>query len=80
MPDFVFQIQEVERKLKAEWQSVQQGWKDRVAEGFDTGVMQPYIQNFQQYITGKGISGYGVEKLLSQMDKHLKDMAPLTAG
>lgn len=80
MSDFVSQVQEVEQKLKAEWQTVQQDWKDRVAGSFDTGVMQPYMKNFQQYITGEGVTGYGIDQLMQQMEKHLRDMSPLTVG
>jgi len=76
-PDFVLQVQEAERKLQAEWQSVQEGWQDSVAEGFDNGVMIPYMRNFRQYLTGEGISGYGLEHLLQQMDSHLQEMESL---
>lgn len=78
IPDFVSQVQDVERKLKAEWQSVQEGWQDSVAEKFNEGVMVPYSKNFQQYITGEDITGYGLEQLLQQMERHLQDMASLT--
>ena len=79
IPDFVHQVQEVELKLQAEWQSVQAGWQDSVAERFNEGVMVPYTKNFRQYISGEGISGYGLEQLLQQMERHLQDMASLTS-
>ena len=78
IPDFVLQIQEVERNLMAEWKLTQEDWRDNVAERFNEGVMEPYSRNFQQYITGDGIKGYGVDELMQQMDKHLQDMAQLT--
>ena len=78
IPDFVRQVQEVEQKLKAEWQSVQGGWQDGVAERFNEGVMVPYSRNFRQYITGEGITGYGLEQLMRQMERHLQDMGSLT--
>lgn len=78
IPDFVLQIQEIERNLKAEWKLVQEDWRDEVAERFDSNVMKPYCKNFEQYITGDGISGYGVNDLMNQMDKHLQDMTALT--
>lgn len=77
-PDFMFQVQEVERDLKAEWLSAHKGWQDSVAEGFNSGVMEPYLRNFQQYLTGEGINGNGLHHLLQQMDKHLQEMATLT--
>lgn len=77
-PDFVLQVQEVEQKLKTEWQSVQAGWQDCVAERFNEGVMIPYSRNFRQYITGDCITGYGLEQLLRQMERHLQDMESLT--
>lgn len=77
-PDFVLQVQEVERKLQAEWQTVQEGWQDSVADGFNNGVIIPYMRNFRQYLTGEGISGYGLEHLLQQMDSHLQEMESLT--
>lgn len=78
IPDFVLQIQEVERNLKAQWQVVQEEWRDSAAESFNNNIMEPYTRNFQQYITGEGIKGYGVDQLVQQMDKHLQDMERLT--
>lgn len=78
IPDFVFQVQNVEQKLESEWQTVQQGWQDAVAHSFNDGVIEPYMLNFRQYITGEGISGYGLEQLLQQMDQHLQEMDSLT--
>lgn len=80
IPDFVNQVQAVERKLRAEWQTVHEGWQDSVAEGFKTGVMEPYMRNFQQYLTGQGIGGYGLEQLLQQMDRHTQEMTALTGN
>ena len=74
-PNFALQVREVEQQLKSEWQLVQEGWRDNVAVGFEQGVIQPYTKNFQQYLTGEGINGYGVEQLMQQMDKHLQDMS-----
>lgn len=78
IPDFVLQIQEAERNLKAQWQVVQQDWKLGTAQSFNDGVMDPYCLNFKRYITGEGLTGYGVDKLMQQMDKHLQDMSKLT--
>ena len=78
IPDFVLQIQEAERNLKAHWQVVQQDWRGDTADSFNDGIMDPYCQNFQKYITGEGIKGYGVDQLMKQMDKHMQDMAQLT--
>lgn len=78
IPDFVLQIQEVERNLKAHWQVVQEDWRDSAAESFKDDVMEPYTRNFHQFITGEGIKGYGVDKLLQQMDKHLQEMERLS--
>lgn len=80
MPDFALQVQEVERKLKAEWQLVQEDWQDNVAEGFNVGIMEPYMRNFQQYVTGDGISGYGVEQLVQRMEQYLQEMASLAGN
>lgn len=76
-PDFVRQVQEVEQRLISEWQTVREGWQDCVAESFNEGVLLPYSRNFQQYITGEGIAGYGLEQLLRQMECHLQDMESL---
>jgi hypothetical protein len=78
IPDFVPQVQDIERRLKSEWHTVQEGWQDSVAEGFNEGVMEPYVQNFHQYITGEGLDCYGLEQLLQQMDSHLQQMESLT--
>ena len=77
-PDFVHQVQDVEQKLRIEWQSVLEGWQDIVAEDFGSGVMEPYMRNFRQYLSGEGISGYGLDPLLLQMEMHLQDMTSLT--
>ena len=77
-PDFVLQVNEVEQKLKTEWHSTQEGWQDSVAEGFNEGVMVPLLKNYQQYLSGEGITGFGLEQLLQQMERHLQEMASLT--
>ena len=64
-------------KLKTEWHSVHAGWQDKIAEDFNVGIIEPYMRNFQQYVTGDGINGYGVEQLVQQMEKHMQDMASL---
>ena len=74
IPNFVGQVQEIERNFNTEWQSVQEVWQDSVADGFNEGVIVPYTQNFRQYITGEGINGYGLERLLQQMSQHLQEM------
>lgn len=77
IPNYVNQVQSVEQKLTTMWGSVQEGWQDCVAEGFNEGVMEPYFKNFPHYLTGEGVKGYGLEQLLSLMDKHLQDMSLL---
>lgn len=78
IPDFVLQVQEVERNLMAQWQLVQEDWRDSAAESFHKDIMEPYSVNFKKYITGEGLKGYGVDQLVQQMDKHLQDMEELT--
>ena len=77
-PDFVLQIQEVEHDLTAKWQEAQQVWRDNVAERFRTTIMEPYTHNFNQYLTGEGINGYGVADLMQHMNMHLQEMSSLT--
>lgn len=77
-PDFESQIQEAERALNAKWQIAKDNWRDQVAERFTTGVMEPYSKNFQQYLTGEGLNGYGVSDLMRQMENHLQEMSSLT--
>ena len=77
-PDFVSQIKEVESNLNAQWQSTQDVWDDPVADRFRSGTMEPYSKNFQQYLTGEGINGYGIVELMHQMEKHLQEMSSLT--
>lgn len=78
IPDFVLQIQEVERNLKATWEVVHEDWRDAAAQSFNDDVMSIYVSNFSRYITGDNLTGYGVDELMQQMDKHLQDMAELT--
>lgn len=78
IPDFVLQIQEVERNLKATWTVVKDDWRDSVAQQYNDYVIDIYVENFSKYITGNGIKGYGIDDLMSQMDKHMQDMADLT--
>lgn len=79
-PDFVNQVQEIEHDLDTEWQSIQKGWRDYVAERFNEKVMKPYLQNFRQYITGEGISGCGLEQLLQLMEQHLQEMTSIAGN
>lgn len=76
-PDFVQQVNSVEQKIRSEWQTVQEGWKDNVAAKFDNDNMQPFMLTFKKYVTGDGISGYGLEQLMQQMDRHQQDMDSL---
>lgn len=78
IPDFVLQIQEIERNLKATWEVVHDDWRDESAQSFNDDVMPIYLSNFSRYITGNNLTGYGVDELMQQMDKHLQDMAELT--
>ena len=78
IPDFVLQIQEAERNLKAKWQMVQNDWRGQAANNFNSGVMEPYTANFHKYITGDGIRGCGVDDLMKRMDKHMQAMAKLS--
>lgn len=78
IPDFVLQIQEVERNIKAEWKVTHEDWQDESGQNFDEGIMQPYFLIFNQYITGDGIKGFGVDDLMKQMDKHLQEMEKLS--
>jgi hypothetical protein len=73
-PNFVYQVQKTEQNLQSEWTSVQEVWTDCVAESFREKIMEPYMSKYQQYITGEGFHGYGLERLLHQMEEHLKDM------
>ena len=78
IPDFVLQVEEAEHQLNGYWQEVRNGWCDPVSESYRTGVMEPYILNFRQYLSGEGISGLGLTSLLQQMDNHLQEMSTLT--
>lgn len=77
-PDFALQVEEAESQLNAQWQEVLSNWHDHVAGSYQTEVMEPYMKNFRQYLSGEGINGYGLTSLLQQMDNHLQEMASLT--
>ena len=79
-PDFESQIKEVESNLNAQWQSTKDGWNDPIADRFHSGIMEPYSKNFQQYLTGEGINGYGISDLMRQMENHLQEMSSLTGS
>lgn len=74
IPNFVSQVQNVEHRLQSDWTSIQEVWRDSVAESFSVGSMEPYMRNFPAYIAGDGFEGLGLDVLLRQMDKHLQDM------
>lgn len=78
IPDFVMQIEEVERNLKAQWQLTNMNWNDRVAVKYKEGVFDAYCKFFERYITGEDIRGYGVDDLMKKMNEHLEKMAELT--
>lgn len=78
IPDFVLQVQEVERNLKAHWRVLQDEWQCDAARRFNSNIIDPYTDNFKHYIKGDKIKGLGLDKLLQQMDKHLQDMEQLT--
>jgi len=76
--EFTLRVQEVEHDLNAKWQLAQEDWRDLAAEQFKTNIMEPYSRNFQQYISGEGISGYGLTELMLQIDKYLNEMSLLS--
>lgn len=78
IPDFVLQIQEAEGNLKGLWQIVQSDWRGATADSFKEWIIEPYCDNFHQYITGEGIKGLGVDQLVQHMDKHMQDMSRLS--
>ena len=78
IPDFVLQIQEAERNLRARWKVTQNDWRGGAADSYNENVMEPYFRYFYRYVKGEDLKGYGVDELMKQMDKHMKDMEEIT--
>lgn len=80
IPDFVLQVQEVERQLLAQLDDARQDWGegDVVRQRFEEQVFEPYCQKIRDYLDGTNIKDEGLNALMVSMSQHLDDMSELT--
>lgn len=79
IPDFVMQVQEVERQIEAQADVTSQDWKDNVQNRYYEKFIAPYSQYLNTYIHGgTGMSGKGINELLVYMDEQMQKMEQLS--
>ncbi len=75
IPDYVLQVQEVERQIEAQSAATAEDWKDAVQERYYTNFMDAYREKIELYIYGgMGMTGKGLNDLLVFLDKKMQEM------
>ena len=79
IPDFVLQLQEIERQLKAQMESTADDWRDRKKDEYYQKYLDNYCDDIETYINGGGnMSGFGVNDLVVFCDQKLQEMESLS--
>lgn len=85
IPDFVMQVQEVQRQLEAQCEVTADDWRDDVKQRFYDNYINAYGEKLRLYIQGgcgtfslSGISGKGLNDLLIFLDEQMQKMGSLT--
>ena len=79
IPDFVLQIQEVERQLKTQMEATADDWRDGKREEYYQKYMDKYCDDIETYINGGGnMKGKGVNDLMVFCDQKLQEMERLS--
>ena len=79
IPDFVLQIQEIERQLKTQMEATADDWRDRKKEEYYQKYMEKYCEDIETYINGgRNMRGLGVNDLMIFCDQKLQEMEELS--
>ncbi|MCM1177771.1 MAG: hypothetical protein NC308_05960 [Clostridium sp.] len=79
IPDFVMQVQEVERQIEAQCDVTSKDWNDPVQRRFYDTYIDTYQKTFRLYIHGgTGIMGKGLNELLLFIDSKMSEMEKIS--
>lgn len=81
IPDFVMQIQEVERQLDSQFTITADDWKDDVQKRYYKDYVDKYKELIDRYINGDdfgNMSGKGLNDLLIFMNEKMQKMEEVT--
>ena len=79
IPDFVMQVQEIQRQIDAQCDVTAQDWKDAVQKRYYDNYIDTYKETIELYIHGgSGIVGMGLNELLVFLDEQMQKMERLT--
>ncbi len=79
IPDYVLQVQEIQRNLESQSIVTRENWQDSVANRFFESYIKKYSEVFNIYINGgTGMRGKGLNDLLEFLDQKQKEMSLLT--
>ncbi len=79
IPDFVLQIEEVERQLRTQMEVTADDWRDRKKDEYYQKYMDPYCERIETYINGgTNMKGMGINELVVFCDNKLQEMENLS--
>jgi hypothetical protein len=79
IPDYVLQVQEIQRNLESQSIVTQENWQDSVAQRFYGNFIKKYDDKIYLYIHGgMDITGKGLDELLQFFDQKQNEMSQLT--
>ncbi len=79
IPDYVLQVQEIQRNLESQSIVTKESWQDSVAQRFYENYINKYNDKIYLYIHGGlGMTGKGLNNLLQFFDQKQNEMTELT--
>lgn len=79
IPDFVLQVEEVERQLKTQMEVTADDWRDRKKDEYYQKYLDTYCESIETYINGgSDMTGMGVNDLVVFCDNKLQEMERLS--
>lgn len=79
IPDFVLQVEEVERQLKTQMDVTADDWRDRKKDEYYQKYLDKYCDMIDTYINGgSDMTGMGVNDLVVFCDNKLQEMERLS--
>lgn len=79
IPDYVLQVQEIQRNLETQSIVTREGWQDSVAKRFYEKYVDEYDKKASLYINGgMGMMGMGLDELLRFFDQKQQEMERLS--
>jgi len=79
IPDYVLQVQEIQRNVETQSLATKDIWRDSVAKRFYQQFLNRYSETINLYINGgMGIRGMGLDEILRFFDQKQNEMTHLS--